>query len=359
MMSRLIHLHNLNAADGADTAMQGAAGLLIPSHLCNAISVSVADIPRRFLGQALPSLLEEWLVEDPSALHIVQGQPHANGELAVLVTQHQRMQEWLDAAQVCGVSPRIICPDFYALPEHGLHLYIHDDYAIARLGPHSGISGDVERVIDLLMRLPASHLRVISDRADAVIRLQDGPHELSLVESSESLSQLYGHPINLLQGNYAVKHSDATQWRPLAFLAAALILVILMVTVYGRVLGGYYLRQNQQLQTALIQSQQALLGSEVDVAGFDYAVRVADTYRLTGGEPSWHLLRQVNQVLSGCRSCVVETLTVDDTRLLLTVREEGSADLSGLLARNPQLKIGSQQVREKLRVIELNWVKPS
>lgn len=359
MMSKLMHLHNLNAAGGLETDAEEVAVLLVPSHMCSTFSVNVTDIPRRFLEQALPSLLEDKLVEEPSVLHIAKGQTCPSGELAVLVTQPQRMREWLDAVQVCGVSPRLICPDFYALPDQGLQLYIHDGYAIARLGPHSGISGDVERVIELLMRLPASPLRVVTDRVDLTVPLQEGPHDLSLQESAAPLSQVYGQPINLLQGDYAVKSSQRPLWRPAVFIAVALGVVLIMATVYGRVLGSYYQRQSLQLQAALMQSQHALLGTDANAAALEYAVHVADAYGETGGELTWRLLRQVNQVLSSCRSCVVETLSVDDGHLLLTVREEGSSDLPGLLERDTQLQIGSQQVRENLRVIELSWMKSS
>jgi type II secretion system protein L len=356
-MTDIIHLHQLSDLHAGMSPPEPRRDviLLVPAQLCSAFSLDVSAIPRRYLAQALPALLEEQVVEDLAALQVAQGPLTAAAELPVLVTQTARLQEWLDAARISGLQPQMICPDFYALPEQAaVSLRICAGYAIARTGPHSGISGDVAPVLALLQRLAPTAITAASDDPAALLPLRQccALEEVALLP----LTEIYGAPISLLQGAFSVKVRSQPRLRPLLGVCLLGLSALLLTVVCGRVLSTYYTAETARLARAVAAADTDLLGSaSAGPEARHYLQTVAAAYLEQGGETARLLLVHINSLLAGCGGCQVESLSSDDSRALLTLREEGSAGLERQLADTPTLRLLSQQSREGMRVLEIGW----
>jgi hypothetical protein len=130
---------------------------------------------------------------------------------------------------------------------------------------------------------------------------------------------------------------------------------LLLSVVCGRVLSAYYTAETAQLARTVAAADADLLGAGAGPEARHYLQVVAAAYLEQGGDTARLLLVHINHLLAGCGSCQVESISSDDSRAVLTLREEGSAGLERKLADIPTLRLLSQQSREGMRVMEIGW----
>jgi general secretion pathway protein L len=100
--------------------------LWLPARDCVLTRVALPTRSRRKLAQALPYALEDDLLAAPESMWLTWD-PHAAGEVNVLVVDKARLESWLAAFRSAGIEPRSAAPITFAIPR------VHDGWLLARL----------------------------------------------------------------------------------------------------------------------------------------------------------------------------------------------------------------------------------
>ena len=329
----------------AETPLEQAV-LLVPSSGISCFELHDIDIPKRYLQQAIPSLLEDKLAENIDELHISISSYSKQQGLQLIVATNQRVQEWLDAASVCGINPTAIIPDFYTLPLHSdaVSVHLNDDYAIARTGTHSGFSGSLNEVLTLLTfgeACPQVHLYGTTNSDISA---------LNVVETHAALEpQLSTNAIDLRHGKFAGKRQQANPYKPFYWPLALSALLSLSISLHFYMEGRFYKAENQLLTEAVSADYRTVFDANIEPnwqpsAHFQTALAQV---QLSGHKlESWLLLKRLNEALASCRSCVIEELSLNQQGALLTVHTQGSAALISAINESNQLLLSKQQKME-------------
>lgn len=323
-----IHIQALAQTSSNYSAQASGRIVYVPSSGLSCFTLEPVQVPRRYLAQALPALLEDQLCEPADKLHICWGQYQRGKPLPVIVVQQSLMQEWLDAVAVSGIKASALVPDFYSLPcpTEGANLYWDGDYGIVRTGEHSGFSGGREEVENLLKVAFSGQKQYCYETY------------LPSVDISKA--------INLRQGKYALPVQWKAFYQPFAWplgLAAALLICI---SAYFHISGNDYQQQNTRLQQANANIHQQLFNQEPDsnwLARARYQVQLARRQLSQQNMQQWHLLQQVNQLMARCKSCIVNGLDMNQKSVVLTLLDKGSESLLQQLAKSSKLELALTQ----------------
>lgn len=340
-MSEIVFLHQLSLRaqqqDAGAQMRRDPVVLLVPSCELSTLAVDVSQVPARYRQQALPALLEDRLLQEIDQLHLASG-PSCEGQLPVLIVSDSQMQEWLDTAHVCGVEPVAIYPDFYTLkdPGAGAVVTIREGQGLVRFGTHQGSSGEVAQLMALVRHAELDLVALHSDGSVAVEPADLVPQPLEPVA-------LYGEPINLRQGAYALKNNRRNakgSWWPQLGLAALLLLAVgLNLFMQNR----YYQSENARISQSVTQNYQRLFGTRAQGSDWMDEAKYQRSLIDLAGAPSrqraWQLLKRFNRELQRCASCEVEAVTLSGNRLELTLQEPGSEPLIERLAADPRWQL--------------------
>lgn len=94
----------------------GPATLLVPGESVLLLAVDLPLPSRAKRIAALPFAIEDRIADPVDAVHIALGQEIAAGQYLVGVVRHDRMQQWVEAAEAAGLAHAAILPDALALP---------------------------------------------------------------------------------------------------------------------------------------------------------------------------------------------------------------------------------------------------
>jgi general secretion pathway protein L len=198
--------------------------------------------------QVAPYALEEQLAADIETLHFAVGSRNPQtGRTPVAVVTRALMEQWLAALNAEGLAPAVICGEAALLPDNPGHTVIMldgDTLSVRRAGqmplalPAADMAAAIEAsfgpelaVDNLIFYATPQDWHRHSSEAEAlrgrcaslkVQLLNAGPLPLLAPQLAA------GHFVNLLAGDFALKHSfggDWRRWRLAALLAVALFAV--------------------------------------------------------------------------------------------------------------------------------------
>lgn len=185
--------------------------------------------------QALPYALEEQLTEPPERLHFAFAHEQ-DGALAVAVTSRERMEAWLAALSVAGLSPTQLAPVSLSLPlaQGAWTLAFVGSEVALRCGPRAGFGSPAERRPPAWLHALLAEARGESAAPERIVTI-DAPPDLDFDAWREALglpveplrraeAALPASALNLLQQRYAPRGRMSALWRgyvPAAALLAA------------------------------------------------------------------------------------------------------------------------------------------
>lgn len=213
------------------------------------------------LRAALPFALEESLAEDVEKLHFASGQRRENGQLPVAVVSRDKMDTWMTALNLAGITADQLVPENSGLARipGTLSLMIDMDCIFFNDGADIEFAMQSVRPSDTLVAAGAlddrtdededqtehaGHLVAYCEAADEERFSHDWialRHELNSVDINLladgvlpklAVTVASGNGINLLQGSYGPKtdyRSQLEPWRYAAILLLGLMLVGLVV----------------------------------------------------------------------------------------------------------------------------------
>lgn len=349
-MNNTLHIHQLSSHaeqhDGnADTPLT-AAVLLVPSTAISCFELNEIDIPKRYLQQALPGLLEDTLAEAIDEQHISIGPFSKHKNLAVIVAKNQTVQEWLDAASASGVNPSALIPDFYTLPLHdnAISLHVHDGYALVRTGLHNGFAGAPEEINALLQRYSDKVIHIYGSTGDATLEFENSETHPNFTPTLDLKA------IDLRHGPFAGKREHANPYTPYRWPLALTALLLLSMSLHFYTQSRFYQAENRLLSDAISADYRQVFGSPIEPnwqtpAKFQTALA---RLQLSGHKlDNWKLIRQLNEAIAACRSCVIEEFSLNQQGALLTIHSDGSAALITAINDSVALQLTKQQTVEK------------
>jgi general secretion pathway protein L len=198
--------------------------------------------------QIAPFALEEQLAADIETLHFAVGpRDDGTGRTTVAVVTRALMDHWLAALKAEGLAPDVLCGEAMLLPENPGHTVVMldgDMLSVRRAGktPLALPAGDMAAALEASLgpELAGDNLIVYATPQDwhrhaseaEALRSRCGSLKVQLLNAGALpllAPQLTGgHFINLLSGDFALRHSyagDWRRWRLAAVLAASLFAV--------------------------------------------------------------------------------------------------------------------------------------
>ena len=356
-MTKVLHIQQLSDYSEATTPAgesSSRAKLLVPSGAIGCYSLDVSEVPKRYLTQALPAMLEDHLVDDIETQHFNHSTYKRNANLQVLVASDEMMQQWLDSASSCGFQVDGIYPDFYAIPFEEGHpsLFVKEDYAIVRTGEHAGFSGSTVEVLTILSLMEG-------------VSVVDCYSEES-IPANESIQTVFkpaiddfnvdSHAINLCSGEYDAKPQAQNPYAgfmvPMAL--AACLMAVIAVNNWAQT--QYFNSQADLIEPKVEQDYRRLFGENASAgwqARASYQGRLAQAQLNSPELSHWQLLKNINDAISSCRSCQIDNISFKDNSASLTVKTEGSQPLVSSLESSGSLLIDSKETQQNALLLTL------
>ena len=219
----------------ACTELSSGWTLVLPVEAVTACVVRLPTRKARWLRQALPFAVEEWLADDIEQMHLALGEPLADGLHRVYALRRTWLSDWLAA---CPAPPGRIVMDADCLPDEGTQLLWLDGRWLLGGSAQMRLALDPEAWGSLAERCPRPHCCVLADTdaqplaADQVLELDDA--YLWLAEQARAT--------NLAQGDFAPATQD-TRWQPLRPLLALLGLWLVLQWGFNLAQGWHLQRE--------------------------------------------------------------------------------------------------------------------
>ena len=186
------------------------------------------------MRRAVPYAVEEFVAEDIDTMQVACADPVRNEPVRCLVAPRSSMEDWLALLAAAGLQPGFLTADAMALSDEAAvaSVLFEQDHALIRSGDQVA-SVDVPNLNGILGSVvgkpagadqPPPVLRLINARPTDVGLWQGDDLELEEVAVETSVLEFLAgefdrRAVNLLQGDYAVKHrpTDAgSRWRTVA-----------------------------------------------------------------------------------------------------------------------------------------------
>ena len=233
---------------------------LVPAAKTLALTCDVPGRNAAQLRRAAPYAVEEFVTEDIETMHVACGELARGEPVRCLVTPRARMEVWLACLAAADIEPGLLTADAAALPSdpQAVTVLFEGDHALVR-GADQVADVDAENLPTAIAGVRAAlgeierpTLRLLNGRlpdADAVAAGFE-PEDVQALHTAESVlrnladSIVSGStsPINLAQGDYAVKRRVGgpwTHWRPAAGLAGIAFAFALLLTASEGVWANY------------------------------------------------------------------------------------------------------------------------
>lgn len=309
------------------------------------------------LRLALPNLLEDRLLAEPSQCHIAclpagRADQATGGpaELPVAAIDRGLLTRLLDVMALVGARPRAAYSAIYVLPPptaDTLGVFAARGRLVARTALHGGISCDVD---DDGQPPAALRLALHSQRWQRIRAF--GPQAQRVAKMAEALEvpvELAGRPldggaadaaINLLQGAFARggRLGDVSRMRLLRSWKAPLAWAAVAVTVFIAGMNAYWLQLQSEANRLQARMATAFRGAFADAEMVDPIVqtqRELARLRARAGQSSASdftaLNAQVAQLLAGAPVGIVAAIEYRDAALQLKFKAPADAQLQNRL----------------------------
>ena len=233
---------------------------LVPAAEVLALTCAVPGRTATQLRRAAPYAVEEFITEDIEAMHVACGDLVRGEPVRCLVTPRARMGRWLACLAAADIEPGLLTADAAALPggAETVTVLFEGDHALVRGGDQVA-DVDVENLSTAIAGARAAlgeverpTLRLLNGRMSESDALAAGfepedvptpPAAVSVLRVlAESIAQESASPINLAQGDFAVKRRVGgawAHWRPAAALAGIALAFVLALTTAEGVWASY------------------------------------------------------------------------------------------------------------------------
>jgi general secretion pathway protein L len=318
------------------------------------------------LAQIVPFALEEQLASDVELLHFAVGKRDVRPVTPVAVVAHARMSEWLAMLAEAGLQPDAVYAETSALPEtpNAVTLLIDGGKVYVRRESAPGAVLEVEPLIEAVQLALASGEE---ERENVVIYVGEGDYERErdllegLREFTASLQLkllrdgplpllaakvAQSAPVNLLQGQYAIKHKLDVSFAPWRY-AAVLALVFFGVNLGLKAWQYFHYRSAEtQLDQQIVEVyQQAMPGAPMPEPGAARKQMEQRLAQLRAGGPVSGLMTTLDALAEGLKQApgtIIEALSyrndtadlrmlapnVDELDRIRTVAGERGVDVS-------------------------------
>jgi len=214
-------IQNGNSDELVSTALNKEIIVIIPAEDVLLTTITLPKMNRARLAQALPYALEEKLIGDVEALHLVSSDYQADGSLAVAVVAKQKMQEWMTLLQSWNLHADAIIPMTMTLnvQEKTWQILI-DQIALIRINQYQGFACDINNLGELVEIAWAScdvhpqeiHIRnytsqSITSSLNAIVPIQEDFLEAKQLQTDLAANVIKFPYLNLLQGSFKAKKS--------------------------------------------------------------------------------------------------------------------------------------------------------
>ena len=211
-------------------------------------TVTLPSMSRSRLRQAIPYAIEEQLVQDIETLHFAIGYDDAKQAIPVAVVAREKIEHWIAYLQSFSIEADQFIPACLALPlkEDVWYALIDRDVMLIRSGLFEGFACDQANLSYLLTSTekPKS-IHIIHTKKDKIsLSLPCAMNEEEKTLEALML-QLANHtqmpPLNLLQGDYAVRKKAKFPKADQLFKVTTYLLVTWIILLFLYPLGSYFI----------------------------------------------------------------------------------------------------------------------
>jgi general secretion pathway protein L len=338
--------------------------LIVPGESVLVLNVQLPKMSRAQLVKALPYALEEQLIDEPEALHFVPGKQDIAGNISVAVVKKQLMIAWLEQCYALNLFPKIILPDYLAIPylTDELHLYLDNDRVLIRESLLKGMTieqGQLNSILSLSLAEAGEHnlKKIVLDYDDGSehydpAMLQGLGLPVEMRETDTFSMQLFAQglaqksSLNLLQGDFqadrpASKTTKIWKWAAIFLLAWLVIWLAGNVTQYF----VYQDRLNNSNAAISVLYKKLFPNAQSQVDPRLRIQRALDSRQATGsGGPFLSLLTRVGQQLKQQKTATsIENFNYHNGSLILSISASNFQDLASLTAALRQQGLTVQQ----------------
>ncbi|MEG3179687.1 type II secretion system protein GspL [Sphingomonas sp. LT1P40] len=302
----------------------GPATVLVPSEsvLLLAVDLPLASRAKR-LG-ALPFAIEDRIADPIDAVHIALGAELSPKRYLVAVVRHERMADWVEAAEVAGLGHAALVPDALALPvpEDGeWSAESFDGRVLVRSGDGTGFA--LPSALIGSAWESAGQPRIWNIGAAPIGELPQAPRAAGGGGLAERLLM---PPLDLRQGAYAARRARGGGWlKRFALVAAAGIVAHVVISAADTVM----LRAIAERRAADVRSAVAQAAPGANLSG-DLRTNVADMLPVGGaaGSAFVPLITRTSRALAPLSSAVTARAMRFEGNALVLELDPGEAGLA-------------------------------
>ena len=331
-----------------------------------------ADLPlqgRQVWEQTVAFTLEEQLLHRVDTMHFAIGQPDDRVGIPVICMPLGLMQEWMDLLARQSIRPRVVYPDFLAIPfdqqKNQVVVWQQDAWCCLRLSLQEAINGSVAWVRSIVdLTSSADQLKIFSDCPQALPEdwrslAEPLPHSLEKLMTDAGEQPL---PVSVLQGVFKPSAQIVTLLKPWSWAATILLLLSALFLTDLQIKAYSFDAQATTMKKATKRVFNAYFPNE-KLAGAD--VRAYTTQLLAqiqddvteGQTATWQLMLKVEPVFSSCAACIVERIKLASGALKIEI--SAAEELASIVSRVNSLadiKVQSEPLsapkgRQKARLI--------
>ena len=328
----------------------------VPSEDISFFRVPRPKVARGKWAQLLPWVIEEQVLQDVATLHIVPIGDLTTDEITVAVLENTILEQWLASCSQRNLDAQAFVPDVFSLPwaSGEVTIKVESDRILVRSGLADGFSGDFDWVEHLLSQSgilqAAGIVNVYIDTDQELPEFLPEHAQRRAVDSLAVISRI-DKSFNLLVGRHqpSSRYNVLPEWR-LVMSAAALVFGLFVVTLWLDV----HQSQNQlaAVNKAINDDYQLIFKRSLDGASANIRSIVAEQLEGTGGasvavESAWDSIATLDQVLSDCDSCVLQTLEADSQATQLLLRTKQSASVKQKFDTLPGVRVQWRELAQK------------
>ncbi|MBZ0223626.1 MAG: hypothetical protein K8F35_11420 [Dokdonella sp.] len=213
--------------------------VLVPASEVLLTQTALTARNRATLLKALPFAVEDLLLAPVDSLHFAAASAH-EGKVGVAVVARATLDGWLDRLAAEGIVADVLIPESLALAplDGGARVLLDAQGALVRMGPWSAFACAVDELASWFAVLPAASACLVHDARGAGAAALGLPGTMTVEVVRDPLALLAAQaaelPLNLLDGEYAIRRrrrSDGARWWRVAAALSAAVVVLAVLTL--------------------------------------------------------------------------------------------------------------------------------
>lgn len=327
--------------------------VLIPGSQVSMHQVTLPQMSRSEIEQAVPNVLEEKLPVPTETCYFAIGTPNNENVRSVGVINKTVWHQYLHALQEHELVAQAIMPDYLALPltEDDWALLIEDDLALVRTGRQTGFTTDVtllQQTLSLALSESTVQPEDIVNISESASTLPQINLPVAIMHEAGTIGS--GHTqFNMLRASDQARAWTSlakSPWKHVAKAVGALILLCI-VGQLALLINYHFQRKHTDDQALTIYQSinpraETLASARVDVE------RMIRAYKLEPN-PFLHLINAFANAKAGIKNINLGQMTFDKNKTLtVTLTSSSNNDINALYQRLTKLGIQVKQNQSKM-----------